>query len=437
MSSSDIAIAARGVSKAYKIAHNQVRATTLAEAVMRKLRHPFRTGDVETFWALNDVSFDIKRGEVVGVIGRNGAGKSTLLKILSRITEPTQGQIDLYGRVGSLLEVGTGFHPELTGRENIYLNGGILGMSRGEIKRQFDAIVDFAEVEKFLDTPVKRYSSGMYVRLAFAVAAHLNPEILVVDEVLAVGDVEFQQKCLGKMKDVADGGRTVLFVSHNMGAVQQLCSRVIRLKSGRLAGDSIDVGSEIRHYLQGGDQGTALLEWSAAVDPKRPARPDFAPLRLALVGEDGQPLTTPVYRGKPAWVEITGAIEQPDSLLTVGYVLSTSNGERLYTSEHTDLPQARWPALHAGVNTIRSRLPVDLLNEGEYRLELTASLFSRYFICQPGVSSPSLVFELTGSISESPYWRARRAGVMAPSLEWEAVTPAHSAGCVGAVSVDR
>jgi lipopolysaccharide transport system ATP-binding protein len=191
--------------------------------------------EVEEFWALKDVSFEIKRGEVVGIIGRNGAGKSTLLKILSRITEPSAGRVTIKGRVASLLEVGTGFHPELTGRENIYLNGAILGMGRAEIKRKFDEIVAFAEVEKFLDTPVKRYSSGMYVRLAFAVAAHLEPEILVVDEVLAVGDAEFQKKCLGKMQHVANHGRTVLFVSHNMAAVSSLCPITIYLKAGRLA----------------------------------------------------------------------------------------------------------------------------------------------------------------------------------------------------------
>ena len=198
-------------------------------------------GEREEFWALKGVSFEVKRGEVVGIIGRNGAGKSTLLKILSRITEPTEGRVTLRGRVASLLEVGTGFHPELTGRENIFLNGAILGMSKAEIRKKFDEIVAFAEVERFLETPVKRYSSGMYVRLAFAVAAHLEPEILVVDEVLAVGDAEFQKKCLGKMKDVATGGRTVLFVSHNMQAVKHLCSRAILLEAGSLSqNDNVD-----------------------------------------------------------------------------------------------------------------------------------------------------------------------------------------------------
>jgi lipopolysaccharide transport system ATP-binding protein len=234
MSSSDVAIAVRGLSKSYTIAHTTERHNTMASVVAHKLRHPFERIEKETFWALKDVSFDVHKGDVVGIIGRNGAGKSTLLKILSRITEPTTGVVGLYGRVGSLLEVGTGFHPELTGRENVYMNGAILGMSRREIAEQFDAIVDFANVASFLDTPVKRYSSGMYVRLAFAVAAHLNPEILIVDEVLAVGDAEFQKKCLGKMHEVAAGGRTVLFVSHNIQAISTLCSRAVLLTGGGL-----------------------------------------------------------------------------------------------------------------------------------------------------------------------------------------------------------
>ena len=234
--SSDLAIRVRGLCKSYSIRHEARRnaESTLAETVLKRLRNPLaRTGETETFHALKDVDFDVKKGDVVGIIGRNGAGKSTLLKILSRITEPTSGRIELFGRIGSLLEVGTGFHPELTGRENVYLNGAILGMSRAEIKKQFDAIVDFAGVEQFLDTPVKRYSSGMYVRLAFAVAAHLESEILIVDEVLAVGDAEFQRKCLGKMKDVASGGRTVLFVSHHMQSVQVLCNRGMYLEQGQ------------------------------------------------------------------------------------------------------------------------------------------------------------------------------------------------------------
>ena len=250
MSSDRTAISVQGLSKAYVIGRARERSTTLGEALARGLRQSLRKPPGDTFWALRDVTFEVGRGEAVGIIGRNGAGKSTLLKLLSRITEPTAGEARLYGRVGSLLEVGTGFHPELTGRENIFLNGAILGMTRREIRRHFDAIVAFAEVERFLDTPVKRYSSGMYVRLAFAVAAHLNPDILLVDEVLAVGDAAFQAKCLGKMQDVStQEGRTVLFVSHNMAAVTTLCQRAIFVDGGRVTRDG-PATEVVEHYHQ-------------------------------------------------------------------------------------------------------------------------------------------------------------------------------------------
>ncbi|PKP08598.1 MAG: ABC transporter ATP-binding protein [Bacteroidetes bacterium HGW-Bacteroidetes-4] len=245
---SDIAIKVAYLSKKYTIGRGQ--SGSLRETLSGLWHNTFggQRTDEEAFWALRDVSFEIKQGEAVGIIGRNGAGKSTLLKLLSKITYPTSGKITMNGRVSSLLEVGTGFHPELTGRENIYLNGTILGMSRREVKTKFDEIVAFSGVEKFLDTPVKRYSSGMYVRLAFAVAAHLEPEILIIDEVLAVGDAEFQKKCLGKMDEVAKGGRTVIFVSHNLGAVEQLCNKGIILKDGQVnyLGNTLDT---INHYL--------------------------------------------------------------------------------------------------------------------------------------------------------------------------------------------
>jgi lipopolysaccharide transport system ATP-binding protein len=228
----EAAMVIRDLSKKYSIAKTKLKHTTLAESIGHRIKHPFERIERNEFWALRDINLTINEGDVVGIIGRNGAGKSTLLKVMSQITEPTQGEIELYGRVGSLLEVGTGFHPELTGRENIFLNGAILGMSKREVSASFDQIVDFAGVEKFLETPVKRYSSGMYVRLAFAVAAHLSTEILIVDEVLAVGDAEFQRKCLGKMKDVAGGGRTVLFVSHNMAAVRTLCQSAVFMHQG-------------------------------------------------------------------------------------------------------------------------------------------------------------------------------------------------------------
>lgn len=279
---SDVVIKAEGLGKSYQIGHQGQRERytalrdVMASGVRRALSRTRRllrgeldlaSEEVEEFWALRDVSFEVKRGEVLGIIGRNGAGKSTLLKVLSRITEPTAGRVTLRGRVASLLEVGTGFHPELTGRENIFLNGAILGMTRAEIKRKFDEIVAFAEVEKFLDTPVKRYSSGMYVRLAFAVAAHLEPEILVVDEVLAVGDAEFQKKCLGKMQDVSRGGRTVLFVSHNMAAVTALCPRSILLADGVIVTDG-DSDSVIQQYLSTSDD---LLTAEFSSDPSLPS----------------------------------------------------------------------------------------------------------------------------------------------------------------------
>jgi lipopolysaccharide transport system ATP-binding protein len=243
-----LAVSAKGLTKRYRISSGLVQHNTLGEAMLHRARNPLARAKTEEFEALSDINFDIECGEVVGIIGRNGAGKSTLLKVLSQITEPTTGEINLYGRIGSLLEVGTGFHPELTGRENIFLNGSILGMSRREIQSEFDNIVEFSGVAKFLDTPVKRYSSGMYIRLAFAVAAHLRTEILVVDEVLSVGDAEFQAKCLGKMKDVATDGRTVLFVSHQMQSVRTLCTSGIYLEKGRLTYQG-DVIGAIERYM--------------------------------------------------------------------------------------------------------------------------------------------------------------------------------------------
>jgi lipopolysaccharide transport system ATP-binding protein len=259
---SDVAIETQGLSKRYEIGLVQKRPDTLRDQISQSLRSLCRRSDGNSrqkhtaYWALRDVSFEVRRGDVVGIVGRNGAGKSTLLKILSRITEPTEGRARIYGRVASLLEVGTGFHRELTGRENIFLNGAILGMKRAEIDRKFDEIVDFSGVEKFIDTPVKRYSSGMFVRLAFAVAAHLEPEILIVDEVLAVGDVAFQKKCLGRMDAVAKQGRTVLFVSHNMGAVRNLCSRAFLLINGRvqLAGSTEEVVQQYFRTIEADQQ---------------------------------------------------------------------------------------------------------------------------------------------------------------------------------------
>ena len=295
---------------------------------------PDHNGKVEkSFLALNDVSFEIRRGEVVGIIGRNGAGKSTLLKVLSRITEPTSGRVEIRGRVASLLEVGTGFHPELSGRENIFLNGAILGMTRSEIKKKFDEIVGFAEVEKFLDTPVKRYSSGMYVRLAFAVAAHLEPEILIVDEVLAVGDAQFQKKCLGKMNEVAKGGRTVLFVSHNMAMMKNFCESIVWLNQGRMfeRGQPEQV---INRYLQSG-----AYESKTVMDVKNLPRNqgDGTKLRITQI----EWLTgLPLFHSEPVKVRIDFEAYADVDAATVGIGFSTLEGVRLLTYE-TDDPGER------------------------------------------------------------------------------------------------
>jgi lipopolysaccharide transport system ATP-binding protein len=297
----ETAIQIEHLSKQYHIGRAQVRHDTLRDALvagLRRLGRRDRQSENANIWALDDVSLSVPRGQIVGVIGRNGAGKSTLLKILSRVTEPTRGEAKIYGRVGSLLEVGTGFHPELTGRENIYLNGALLGMTRAEIERKFDAIVAFSEIAKFLDTPVKRYSSGMYVRLAFAVAAHLEPEILLIDEVLAVGDVAFQKKCLGKMSDVSRAGRTVLFVSHNMTAIQNLCSRAILLRKGHLVLDG-PVDEVIGAYLTDlEDRAT-----DAFTAPEQRAGTGGVRLTAARVLDENAQPTTHLIAGTPVTFE--------------------------------------------------------------------------------------------------------------------------------------
>ena len=418
MSFSNIAVSIRNLSKAYTIAHDQEKHATLAETIISRLKNPLRRTRTETFWALKDVSFDIKKGEVVGIIGRNGAGKSTLLKILSRITEPTTGEVELFGRVGSLLEVGTGFHPELTGRENVYLNGAILGMAKSEIKKQFDAIVDFAGVEQFLDTPVKRYSSGMNVRLAFAVAAHLNPEILIVDEVLAVGDAEFQKKCLGKMKDVSDQGRTLLFVSHNMNAVEELCSTALVLERGQVKVHSSDLSKAVREYLRG--VSTQLCtSWTNSGGQFD--NPYFVPHRFYLANGNGETLHGAQRNDAEMWIHIEGEVKTTDPALTIGYALFDESGKEYYWSYPTDNQPDKWPSRSVGKHSVRSQLPKRLLNEGTYRIELIGGLTYREWIFKPLEAVPSIQLVIQGGLSDSPLWMARRPGLIAPVMEWSNV----------------
>lgn len=393
----------------------------------RRISHPFRKrsrpSNIEDFWALKNLFFDVHAGERVGIIGHNGAGKSTLLKVLSRITEPTEGRISLKGRVASLLEVGTGFHPELTGRENIFLNAAILGMTRSEIKRNFDAIVDFAGVEKFLDTPVKRYSSGMYVRLAFAIAAHLNSEILIVDEVLAVGDLDFQKKCMGKMDEVSHKeGRTILFVSHNMGAISQLCNRVICMDQGHITLDTQDVSAGIKQYMNAYHEATAFAEWinDANNDKnKKFNNPYFTPRRFGLYEHDGSPVHGTVTRGDDVYVEIEGDIKTQDNALCVGFALYTREGLELFRTFQTDLlgGENEIPVLNNHV-TLRAKFPLDILNTGEYQLMLISLLHNRQWLIYTDVDTPCVDFSVEGLINKSPYCLERRTGFFAVNIPW-------------------
>jgi lipopolysaccharide transport system ATP-binding protein len=325
----------------------------------------------EDFWALNDINFEINRGDKVGIIGRNGAGKSTLLKVLSRITEPTTGKIHINGRIASLLEVGTGFHPELTGRENIYLNGAILGMSRKEIKTKFDEIVAFAEVDKFLDTPVKRYSSGMYVRLAFSVAAHLEPEILVVDEVLAVGDAAFQKKCLGKMDDVAKEGRTILFVSHNMQAIKQLCNKFISLKDGEL----LDIGDDeliISEYLSKAYVSSSGLFNMRQIIDNLPIDPIFKLKDIKLI-QDNNKIFTLAENGKDISISIKYDVLQKISGLRL-YIDITDDSDTLLFRSFHDESHSQIPVTEVGSYLSTVNLPKNILGPVFYNLKIHAGI---------------------------------------------------------------
>jgi len=408
---------------------------TLAEAVtspFRRISSVFasagadgsaRPSKRETIWALKDLSFTVEKGQVIGIIGRNGAGKSTLLKVLSRVTEPTEGYAEIRGRVGSLLEVGTGFHPELTGRENIYLNGAILGMKRAEIGRKFGEIVDFSGVEKFIDTPVKRYSSGMYLRLAFAVAAHLEPEILVVDEVLAVGDAEFQRKCLGKMSDVAQEGRTVLFVSHNMSAILRLTEETLVLEKGELVLRA-PTPTAVDYYMSSGLAQIGERIWSPDEIPGS-AQP-FRPISLRLKNPQGQIIDT-LRSTESGSVEIEYILDAPIKGLRVGVYLMTARGESVFTSFDTDPPDhfEKYRVRQAGRYISRCTIPSDLLNEGRYIMGINASSYriKRYF-----QDEHALAFTVDATDSPGTQWPELRMGPIRPRLKWQIESDSYISG---------
>jgi lipopolysaccharide transport system ATP-binding protein len=426
---SDIAVHAENLGKQYHIGKLITHARTLREALTESTTAPFHKASSvlrgqapnvaasdDTIWALRNVSFDIQRGEVVGVIGRNGAGKSTLLKVLSRITEPTEGFADIHGRVGSLLEVGTGFHPELTGRESIFLNGAILGMRRSEIEARFDEIVAFSEVEKFIDTPVKHYSSGMRLRLGFAVAAHLDPEILLVDEVLAVGDAEFQKKCIGRMSSVATEGRTVVFVSHNMGAITQLCERTIWMDAGqlKLAGPTNEVVSAC---MSAGIEDQPF--WNASDEPPKDAEIVLQSAHL-LSGSDELAHTVPF--NEPFRIEIAYESIAPARDASIACRIHDAMGRIVFESMDTEYTGLKGTVREPGNYTSACTVPRYLLKPGRYLLSLF-SFIEGIKIIEKHENVISFDFSDVGYRLNYP-----RLGAVAPVFDWETIRLAASDG---------
>lgn len=425
---SSYAIEISNISKRYRIGMREEIHDTFGGALSAWIKSPINNfkrvqklskfnqdASDDIIWAVRDISFKVKHGEIVGIIGKNGAGKSTLLKILARITEPTSGHASIHGRIASLLEVGTGFHPELTGRENVYLNGTILGMKRKEIRNKFEEIVDFSGIEKYIDTPVKRYSSGMRVRLAFSVAAHLEPEILLIDEVLAVGDTGFQKKCIGKMGDIAGQGRTVFFVTHNMSALASLCHRVILLENGRLIGDgptnsiikeylSLNSTNDIMHYgkrdyedLQS-DDGKFILHSIKIFDADNNVRDEFTSIEQIEV-------------------EILFSVTSIINNLVIGYDVKDQNGVHIFRSFHNDIEYDDLISECAKIYKIRSKIPGGLLNGGAFTIEPCITVFrERWLLLNvPGVTF-SILFDVPNK--DHSYSNQGRPGIVSPLLKW-------------------
>lgn len=406
-----VSIKAEGLSKKYLISHKNAGRSKyislreeLAGTAKKILKNDEELPKREEFWALKDVTFEIQQGERIGIIGSNGAGKSTLLKILSRITEPSEGKAMLKGRVGSLLEVGTGFHPELTGRENIYLNGAILGMTKNEIKRKFDEIVSFAEIEKFLDTPVKRYSSGMYVRLAFSVAAHLEPEILLVDEVLAVGDAAFQKKCIGKMESAGEDGRTILFVSHNMTAVKNLCGKVMLIKNGRLA-EYGEASKVINTYLDLYKEETLEQEWNSLAEAPGNENIKIKSIRLIpALGTNGRITIETPLNIEIEFYNYAGGIK-----LNLSLLLWSISGECIF---NVGTPAE---TVKEGIYKSVLHIPGNFLNDNTYSVELQFVKDQSYALFK---KRDILIFEVHEQAREGG-WFGKWLGAVRPKFKFE------------------
>ena len=427
----DTIIRVENLGKKYQLGRNTgqngASYRTLRDALSDGARNLFRkrqsrvgNGSAEEFWALRNVSFEVKQGEVVGIIGRNGAGKSTLLKVLSRITEPTTGRISIKGRVASLLEVGTGFHPELTGRENIFLNGAILGMGRAEIRAKFDEIVAFAEIERFLDTPVKRYSSGMYVRLAFAVAAHLEPEILIVDEVLAVGDAAFQKKCLDKMEDVGHEGRTVLFVSHNMPAVTRLCRRAVMLSDGKLVEDGTP-SDIVATYLRSSLGTTAQREWS---DLKAAPGNDVVRLRSVRVLDEAGNVADALDIRRSIGIAVTFDVLEPGWVLVPNFTVTNEDGINLF-HPHDWSPEWRRKPRALGTHERIAWIPGNFMAEGSFIVSMAISSYDPVVVHVHELDAVAFqVLDSRDGDSARGDYAGPLPGVVRPVLTWTDTTPA-------------
>lgn len=419
------AIEVTGLSKSYVINHkNKASYNTIKDDFGKLIRHPFRKDAAfdkqETFWALHDVSFSVGQGEIFGIVGRNGSGKSTMLKILSRIVEPTKGSAILRGRAASLLEVGTGFNPELTGRENIFFNGSMLGMSRQEIRRKFNDIIEFSEIEKFLDTPVKFYSSGMYVRLAFSVAAHLEPDILILDEVLAVGDASFQRKSLNKILSTMEAGRTVLFVSHSMASVQQLCSRGILLKNGQIEySGPVEVLTERYTALMKDEDPDSVVDYTWKADRNAPRNNYFNPQHISIRNASGRMLDGPVYPDEDYYFCVEGELKTNSESFNIGYsVKNELTKSNIYLTLSTDTPKDQWPKLRKGTVTFRGLIPKRLLNGGQYRISLISSMHNEHWVYNPEDQTPGVQLIINEKLDVSPQWIGTRTGQVAPLLPW-------------------
>jgi lipopolysaccharide transport system ATP-binding protein len=422
----DLVIRAEGLGKQYRIGALQQGYRTLRETLVDAAKAPYRRirrivrreapPEDQLIWALRDINFEVHQGEVLGIIGRNGAGKSTLLKVLSRITEPTTGRVRVAGRVGSLLEVGTGFHPELTGRENIYLNGAILGMQHAEIDRRFDEIVAFSEIEKFIDTPVKHFSSGMFLRLAFAVAAHLTPESLLVDEVLAVGDDRFQKKCMGKMESVGKEGRTVLFVSHNMNAIHRLCQRVILLEDGRVKCDG-DTAEVIAQYLNADRSETDCKEWFDAV--QAPGEAAARLKRVRLLDRRGKPRSSFEIR-EPVEIEVEYWAFDPGYPFLPIIMVHNENGICVLESAANHDPAYLGKKRQKGIYRSVCRISGNFLNEGMYTVDVMVRVLvpRKYFIRESNLLSFRIQDSGSGLSVKGDYTKVW-SGIVAPILPWE------------------